>query len=253
MFDNILYRIQHGLRYEKAFYFGKKRILFPASLKVVSFTFDDFPESAAKNGSRVLESYDLCGTFYASFGLAGTSWNSERYFTNEEMVEVYKRGHEIGCHTYDHTNCYQASKGSIAANCKKNQTFIKDFADISMTSFAYPYGDFDTTAKNAIENIYASARTTKPGINVAQTDLYALKSVPFYQIQGKNYIVNWLDKLDCSGGWLIFFTHDVQPNPSVFGCSEEFLKSVVEECVKRGFLIMPVKDVLQLIEVIPEK
>ena len=248
MFAKILNRIRHGIRYEKAFYFGRKRVLFPELLKVVSFTFDDFPESAAKNGSRVLESYNLRGTFYASFGLAGSLWDSERLFTKEEMLEIYKNGHEIGCHTYDHTNCYHASKELIVESCKQNQISIKKFANIAITSFAYPYGDFNLPAKNIINDIYSCARTTKSGINVSRIDLCALKSVSIYQAQKKRLIINLLDELQCSGGWLIFFTHDVRSNPSMYGCTEDLLKSVVEECVNRGFLIKPVKEVLPLIE-----
>ncbi len=47
-----------------------------------------------------------------------------------------------------------------------------------------------------------------------------------------------------SNGWLIFYTHDVRPSPSKFGCTPELLEALVKSVVEDGCRIMKVADVV---------
>src|ERR1700716_4257923 len=62
---------------------------------LVSFTFDDIPESAFVHGARVLEENGARGTFYISGGLCGTTDASRRLISAPDCVELHRRGHEI--------------------------------------------------------------------------------------------------------------------------------------------------------------
>jgi peptidoglycan/xylan/chitin deacetylase (PgdA/CDA1 family) len=231
--------------YEKAFLDSKKSLVLPSDKKIVSFTFDDCPESAFVNGARILESYGLRGTFYTSMRFEGDQLDGRMLFTAKQLHQIYNKGHEVGCHTYDHINCFNSSEVSIRNNCQKNQKRIKDLIGAPCKSFSYPYGDFDLSAKRLIGEMYRCARTVKPGLNCSQIDLNALKSVPIFEIIGEKNIFKWIDKLDAIGGWLIFYTHDIENNPSQYGCSVELFQKTVAECSKRGYLIMPVKKVIE--------
>lgn len=76
-----------------------KPVLLRNVRSVVSFTFDDFPASAGKVGMQILHRYEVRATYYVSGGLEG----GNKLYTADELRMVMAHGHEIGCHTYDHT------------------------------------------------------------------------------------------------------------------------------------------------------
>jgi hypothetical protein len=48
-------------------------------------------------------------------------------------------------------------------------------------------------------------------------------------------------------GWLIFYSHDVRPNPSRFGCTPELLKFAVSFASRQSSCILTVGDVVGLV------
>ena len=62
----LLNRILDRLGREAARFVFKKPAFFPTERRGVSFTFDDFPYTAIKNGARILEENEARGTFYVS-------------------------------------------------------------------------------------------------------------------------------------------------------------------------------------------
>jgi len=55
-----------------AAYIARHVVPFRHDGPIVSFTFDDFPQSALEVGGRILESEGISGAFYAAFGLVNT-------------------------------------------------------------------------------------------------------------------------------------------------------------------------------------
>src|SRR5579863_8295658 len=71
---------------------------------VVSFAFDDFPRSALTEGGRMLREAGWTGTFYTAGGFCGRRVDGVDYFSRDDLIQVDRDGHEIGCHTYTHMN-----------------------------------------------------------------------------------------------------------------------------------------------------
>ena len=44
--------------------------------------------------------------------------------------------------------------------------------------------------------------------------------------------------------WLIFYTHDVRPEPSRYGCTPELLEAAVSSAVHSGSRILTVREAL---------
>ena len=59
---------------------------------VVSFTFDDAPDSAATEGARILEDADARGTFYICAGLHGQDGPMGRYADRGQIARIARRG-----------------------------------------------------------------------------------------------------------------------------------------------------------------
>ena len=244
LFKKIIYKINH----KAAFYLGKINISIPSNEIFVSFTFDDFSSSAVENGARLLENHSMKGTFYASLGLMDAQPEEDKLFSKTQLLGLCRNGHEIGCHTYDHYNCLYTQADLIRKSCLKNKKELEDLIDSQVCSFAYPYGDFSLSNKRTVGNIYQSSRSIKAGLNQSHMDLMALKAVALYQKRSEESIFNWFEKLNQSGGWLIYYTHDVKNNPSEFGCTPELFQKVLDECIERNFPVMSVKDVLKKIQ-----
>ncbi len=64
---------------------------------IVSFTFDDFPLSAAQTRGPAPEASWLCGTFYAATGLMGVSHELWPMATRDVLRSLEAEGHELAC------------------------------------------------------------------------------------------------------------------------------------------------------------
>src|SRR6266446_114445 len=76
---------------------------------IISFTFDDFPRSALLTGGAILEQRGLRGTYYASLGLMGQTAPTGPIFVREDLRMLIARGHEVGCHTFNHCHSWETS------------------------------------------------------------------------------------------------------------------------------------------------
>jgi len=242
MNNNIVKRILRKIGRESAEYIARRNAFLHAGKKIVSFTFDDFPLTAIENGARLLEAHKVHGTFYCSLGLAGTNSPSGVIGTQQDMLALLERGHELACHTFGHVNCAERSSKFIFEDCLRNQNLAKEIANVHFYSFAYPFGDFNPSSKRVVSSVYQSARTIELGINANKIDLAALNSVGLYESKGLEELKLWLDKLDKSGGWLIFHTHDVSKTPSQLGCSIILFERILKASIDKGFQIMTVVE-----------
>lgn len=225
---------------ELSLLFGKRNAYFPTEKKVISFSFDDFPITAFSTGARLLESFGMRGTFYASLGIASTDRSVGRIASQEQMLSLSKNGHELACHTFSHLDCAFKGHEQIRYDCIRNQNTAKEKANITFKSFAYPSGGFDPMSKYTISKLYSTARTTVQGINMKKIDLFALKSVSLYDGYDPNSAFKWIEILDKNGGWIIFNTHDVSRAPSIYGCSIKFFERILEEASRKEFIVLPV-------------
>ena len=242
MNKDFIKRILQKFGRESAKYVGKKTGFLPSGNRIVSFTFDDFPFTAIENGARLLEAHKMRGTFYCSLGLAKTNTHVGLIGTEKDMLAVSEHGHECGCHTFEHIDCAEKSSKAILDDCLRNQSAAKRIANIQFHSFAYPRGSFNPSSKRVVSSLYRSARTIEPGINVNKIDLFALRSIALSEVTGLERIRAWLRKLDKSGGWLIFRSHDVTQAPSRFGCSTRLFERILEETLDKRFQVKTIVE-----------
>jgi peptidoglycan/xylan/chitin deacetylase (PgdA/CDA1 family) len=216
--------------------------------RYVSFTFDDFPKSAAIHGARELEEQDLRGTYYACAGQMGETAHFGEIFGPDDLERLRAKGHEIGCHTENHVDCAATDLKTVSEEVRRNQTALAKLGVAGMDAFAFPYGDVSFATKHALSMQYATLRGVQPGVNQSGTDANQLLSVAIEGgIQQSKYALSFLDKLEEKAGWLIFYTHDVRDNNSNWGCTPQLLRLVIQQARSRGFTIGPVSTIYQQI------
>lgn len=212
--------------------------------KYISFTFDDAPTSALLSASDILHKRSIKGTYYIAMGLL-----EKGCFSKADIITCAQQLHHIECHTFNHVNLVKDfDEELLDSEVKKNlaavQEILPDFQ--SLDNFAYPFGAVDKNVKKNIKKYFSSARGIASGINQERIDLYELSAVQLYEDKTPLSVVEkYINSLRAEGGWLIFYTHDVQDAFSNYGCSVEYFKQVVELCNHLDISCLPVADVLK--------
>lgn len=214
---------------------------------MVSFTFDDVPKSAATVGAVILDEYNARGTFYIAGGLTD-KWSGNWIGPNtDDIVGLHRQGHEIACHTFSHTRTSDLSAAEMAAEIEKNRRYFASLdPSITITNFAYPYGLGSFSHKHQLRNQFHSSRGILPGINAGIVDLQYLRATPLIEHQ-----IDY-DGIECvfeqafvTGGWLIFYSHDVATTPSPYGCSPSLLRHALDAASRRKIPILSIAEALR--------
>lgn len=217
----------------------------PQSGPIVSFTFDDFPQSALRIGGKILKDYGICGTYYASMGLMGQEYSTGNQFTAEDISNLIDEGHELGCHTYSHISCRTSFKKFYADAIKGMEAVSEIIGKETLQSFSYPQGHVNFQSKQWIGKQFLSCRGIFPGVNKSPVDLNLLRANSLYTWEFDVESINRLFEENVqSNGWLIFYTHDISDTPSEYGCKPGEFEKVVDLAVKKRNNILPVNKVL---------
>ncbi len=217
---------------------------------IVSFTFDDFPRSAATTGAAILEKRGWRGTYYASGGFAGGETHLGRMYDGGDLVRLEAAGHEIACHTYAHGDSSALGVQATEADCARNRAFLQMAGhEAELDSFAFPYGEAAPDAKPALLKRYRALRGVRPGVNRTGTDRGLLKAVPLDSGEaGLERALDWIENAALKPGWLIFYGHDVRESPGTWGCTPHFLEKVCDVVDRAGFDVLTVRGALDRID-----
>lgn len=208
---------------------------------IVSIAFDDVPISAFHNGVPLLESYAIRATFYVCLGLK-TEGRPTTYLGVNEIDELHRRGHEIGCHTLTHCRLSQCNGVTFQADARRNREWLQRVLGQGWPrSFAFPFGELSFETKKGLAPYYRSLRSNRPGVNSGIADLNCLRAVSLKRDTcSPVQLTRWLDLAERSNGWLIVYSHGVSSQPGQSDIHPETLSWLLGECRHRGLPIMPV-------------
>jgi peptidoglycan/xylan/chitin deacetylase (PgdA/CDA1 family) len=213
---------------------------------IASFTFDDFAKSALSVGGRAVEDYGGRATYYTAGALCGGMENGAQCYDESDLAAAAERGHEVGCHTYDHAAVPDLPSRAIEENLLRNREFLLRVTGQSeLTSFAYPFGRASLRTKKLLSGKFTACRGVYPGINAGWTDLSQLNAIPLYN---ENLdIEKYIRRAKNSPGWVIFIGHDVSQDHSSCGCTLKWLEDVLRMVSSAGIEIVPVGTALNRI------
>ncbi|MFT4120711.1 MAG: polysaccharide deacetylase family protein [Bradyrhizobium sp.] len=221
----------------------------PANAPMVSFTFDDAPDSAAGLGASLLEEHGGRGTFYLSGSLIDQPSDHWQGLSAEAALRLHRAGHEIACHTFSHLRAVDLDAAGMAREIERNRSYFRGIdSSITLENFAYPYGLASVWRKPQLAKSFRSARGILPGVNRDVIDLHFLRASPLVACEiDTNGIDRYFDEAVASGGWLIFYGHDVADPPSPYGCTPAMLRHALQAAEKRGMPIVTIAEALRRI------
>lgn len=111
--------------------------------KLIALSFDDGPNyKTTPQILDILEKYNVHATFFM------LGMNVEG---NQSLVQdVYKRGNEIGNHSYDHKSFSKLSENDLSYEISETNKLIQDVIGVSPTAIRPPYGDFHGIKPNEL-------------------------------------------------------------------------------------------------------
>jgi peptidoglycan/xylan/chitin deacetylase (PgdA/CDA1 family) len=233
-------RISEALyrRIYRYFYSGMKTINYPPG--IVSFTFDDFPSTSATIGSELLQGFGWRGTYYLAPGLLDKETPVGKICSLTELNNLINAGHEIGNHTYEHINIKTVSRSIIKKELISSKAWLAEYN--GNVSFSIPFGSYNDKAMCQISGHFQTIRSINHGINLGATDMNLLKANPIYDSSNLDTIQQLIEKVGVTGGWLIFYTHDITLLPSAFGCTPDRFLSVLNAVKDAGLEVRSIRD-----------
>ena len=209
---------------------------------MVSISFDDAPASAAEAGAAILEQRGLKGTYYVCSGLAGREGPMGRIADVPQIERLIGAGHEIGCHTFSHLDCGQASADAILNEVTWSRAGVVGLGAPQPATFAYPYGDVSPRAKRLLGQRFCLLRALHHGLVRQGTDLNQAPAVGIEGAEGEAEAWRWLDRAISQTAWLILYTHDVAESPSPWGCTPATLERLIDAALGAGAEIVTVAE-----------
>ncbi len=255
MREPIRQRLVRGILKRAARYLRSKPFVMRNTTPLVSFTFDDIPESAFTNGATILEHYGVRGTFYIAAGTCGTVDTHWRVIDHNQIRALYNSGHEIGCHTYSHARVDYLDGRAMEEECRRNAEALGDLCPgIQLTNFCYPFGQVSLPRELQLLKRFDSCRGCFEGINAGIVDLGLLSVIELYESKvTPDNVRRLVRETTKRNGWLIFYTHDVAEKPSWIGCSPRLLRATVEAAQHAGIPCLPIREALTAIGYSPAK
>lgn len=211
---------------------------------LLSICFDDFPITAADEGARILEAHGARGTYYAAAGLAETDGPCGRNFSPEHLRRLAANGHEIGCHSFGHTDCAQRDTFATLQDLARNRDALADMGAPAPVTLAYPYGETTVALKTALPPRFEGARGILPGLNAGRADLAQLRAFPLFGEGAMVRVEAALKRAVKRKGWVIGFTHDISETPSPWGTSSAALDGLLRTAHALGVTVVPVSAAL---------
>jgi peptidoglycan/xylan/chitin deacetylase (PgdA/CDA1 family) len=221
-------------------------IQVPAHEPIISFTFDDVPDSALDAGAAILEAHGARGTFYISGGLEGRVEPDRTLIDAAGCKELVARGHEIGCHTYGHQNLRHVDRPFLTADLSRNEHYLGAVDPRpGRRNFAYPYNGGSVGKQTMLADAFRTCRAGGEAINRGPADPTFLRAVEIRQPESHaSSLTRWIDTLVADPGWLIFFTHDISPTPTAYGCAPATFDRLVGHAVSNGCRVLSVDAAL---------
>lgn len=144
-----------------------------APAKPVVITFDDGINNQYDIAFPILKQNGLRAVFYI---FANAPERNDKYLNFSKLKEMVVAGMEIGSHTYFHSYLTKLTSEKVKFELEESKKRLEDNLGIKVESFAYPFGDLNSTIIQSVKDAgYSSARGIINGKTHDLERLYNLK------------------------------------------------------------------------------
>jgi peptidoglycan/xylan/chitin deacetylase (PgdA/CDA1 family) len=249
MLSALLQRLQGKYQRTLSTVLARRLVKMQNTVPLISFTFDDFPRSALEIGGIILRTHGVSATYYVSLGLLNRDEPTGRICSSTDVTELLAQGHELGCHTFGHCDAWETDPHSFEESIVANRLALKQISPkANFLTMSYPISPPRPHTKRLTGNHFAGCRGGGQRFNIGIVDLNYLQAFFLEQSRDEPSVIwEMINRNREEGGWLIFTTHDVAPQPTRFGCTPDFFDEVVSRALKSGAKVLPVAQALSFV------
>lgn len=146
--------------------------------KPILLTFDDAFEDLEDHAFPVLAHYGFGGLVFVVTNCVGKAniWDKSRGFellrclTAEQIQCWSAKGIEFGAHSKNHPDLTKIAEPELDEEMSGSRLELENIVREPVTTFAYPYGRYDTRAIACAARFFDLSFTTEDGLNTLRTD-----------------------------------------------------------------------------------
>ncbi len=148
--------------------------------KSVVLTFDDGYEDNYLNAFPILKKFNFPATIFVPTSFIGKEKEARkgarlRILNIEEIKEMAKSGLvEFGSHSHNYLKLTKLNDGELERELADSKKILEEILGFPVTSFAYPYGNFDERVKNRVSKYYNLAFSINKGVVNSKSDFFTL-------------------------------------------------------------------------------
>ncbi len=163
----------------------------PLPSRALAITFDDGYENVYTDAFPVLEKYGFGATVFLITDYCGKdsdwpgnapSFERRPLLSWTEIEEMRRHGFEFGAHTATHPNLTQVSIQQAEREIIGSKAEIEDRLGVEATSFAYPYGKYNSEVEEIVRTQFLGACSTILGKVRSDCDLHELRRIDMYYL-----------------------------------------------------------------------
>ncbi len=199
---------------------------YPKTQKV-ALTFDDGPDDVyTPKILDVLAKYKVRATFF----LIGSAANKHQ----EIVRRIHSEGHEIGNHTYFHSNLSRMAPWQILLDLRKARKTLSDITGEDVLVVRPPYGALDPPAVKAIGD---------EGYNVL---LWTVDSLDWWGLSKEEVMENVIPRVE--SGVIVLHHSAGGPDEDLTG-SVDALPEIIETLQAQGYTFLTASEILEEIRI----
>jgi peptidoglycan/xylan/chitin deacetylase (PgdA/CDA1 family) len=156
----------------------------PPAMRRVVLTFDDGYRGVKESALPALRARGFAATVFVVADRTGgvNDWDGETpgepLLAADEIQALYGAGIEIGSHGATHRALTRLDDADLAREVAGSRETLERITGAPVTSFCYPYGDFDDRVVEAVRAAgYGAATVIRGGISKDLSDPFRLKRV----------------------------------------------------------------------------
>lgn len=209
---------------------------------MVTLSFDDSWISQYTTVLPMLQAATIKGTFYLTTQPIQEGWSD--FMTPSQIQTIATQGHEIAGHTITHPHLPQLTSAQMTAEIVNSKTYLQNLTGKSITTFAYPYGEFNAAVKSLVLQAgYTSARgIEQDALNTRQSDKYNLKSSCIELSATFASIKAQIDAAKANKQWYILCIHEVKTGGDQYSITPTTMQQIIDYIKSTGIKSVTVAE-----------
>ena len=209
---------------------------------MVTLSFDDSWLSQYTNALPILQTAGIKGTFYLTTQPLQEGWTD--FMTPANVLDIATKGHEIADHTVTHPHMPLLTAAQINTEIFSSRTYLQNLTGKSVTTIAYPYGEFNATVKSLVQKAgYTAARgVEEDALNTGASDKFNLKSSCVLKSTPFSVIKAAIDAAKANKQWYIPCFHEIRTLNDEYSLTTAQFQQIVNYVKSSGIKVVTVQQ-----------